>query len=179
MVSLSARSDEAKGAWQKNKTVTKNFKNMGLSSDPNATLAIPSSKSQRIQLMSMPQANGDPIKLLEAQMLGNKKAKKKSAKKAPLGGVAEKLEENAQALRESGFRFSKGQSELIGYYLDKYQLDYKRMVRDTKNYYQETWRQLRSKIRRFLDIPEHVNAYLKERNLERLSLEEASDCDSD
>lgn len=110
----------------------------------------------------------------------DKKNKKKAKKsKAPRAEVAEKLEENATALRESGFRFSKGQAEMMGYYLDKYQLDYKKMVRDPKNYYQETWRQLRAKIRRFLGIPEHVDAYLKERNMERLSLEEASDCDSD
>lgn len=178
--SLTPSSDEAKGAWLKNKTVSKNFKNMGLSSDPNATLAIPSSKSQRMQLLSNPEAMGDPIKLLEAQMM-NKKRNKKPAQK-PKGTkteVAEKLEENAQGLRESGFRYSKGQVALISHYLDKYQLDYKKMVRDTKNYYQETWKQLRSKIRRFLEIPEHVNLYLKERNMERLSLEEASDCDSD
>lgn len=152
---------------------------MGLSADPNATLAIPSSKSQRVQLMSNPSANGDPIKLLEAQMMDKKNKKKANKSKAPRAEVAEKLEENATALRESGFRFSKGQAEMMGYYLDKYQLDYKKMVRDPKNYYQETWRQLRAKIRRFLGIPEHVDAYLKERNMERLSLEEASDCDSD
>ena len=150
---------------------------MGLSSDPNATLAIPTSKSQRVQLLTNPAANGDPIKLMETQM--TQKPKKVKKPKAPKAEVAEKLEENAHALRESGFRFSKGQQELIGHYLDKYKLDYKKMVRDPKNYYQETWKQLRSKIRRFLDIPEHVDAYLKSRNLERLSLEEASDCDSD
>lgn len=168
------------GAWQKHKTVSKNFQSMGLSSDPNATFGIPSSKKQRIQLMTNPAAHGDPIKLMEAQMMERKKTKKNAQKpKALKGEVAEKLEENAQALRESGFRFSKGQQELISHYLDKYELDYKKMVRDTKNYYQETWRQLRSKIRRFLAIPEHVDFYLKERNLQRLSLEEASDCDSD
>lgn len=172
-------SDEAKGAWQKHKTVTKNFHNMGLSADPNATLAIPTSKATRVQLLKNPVANGDPIKLMEAQMGDKKKKKKKANKpKPPHSEVAEKLEENANALRESGFRFSKGQAELIGYYLDKYQLDYKKMVRDTKNYYQETWKQLRSKIRRFLEIPEHVDAYLKERNMERLTLEEP-DSDSD
>lgn len=154
---------------------------MGLSSDPNATLAIPTSKAQRVQLLSNPSAQGDPIKLLEAQMLDKKAQKKKKVKKTkgPKSVVAEKLEENATALRESNFRYSKGQAELIAHYLDKYQLDYKRMVRDTKNYDQETWRQLRAKIRRFLDIPEHVNAYLKERNMERLTLEEDTDSDSD
>lgn len=158
--------------------MAKNFKNMGLSADPNATLAIPTSKVQRVQLLSNPLAMGNPIKLLEAQM-SQKKKKKTNAPKATKSEVAEKLEENATAPRQSGFRFSKGQAALISHYLDKYQLDYKRMVRDTKNYDQETWRQLRGKIRRFLDIPEHVNAYLKERNMERLSLEEATDSESD
>lgn len=152
---------------------------MGLSADPNATFGIPTSKSQRVQLLSNPLAMGNPIKLLEAQMLDKKKKKKTKVNKATRSEVAEKLEENATAPRESGFRYSKGQAALISHYLDKYQLDYKRMVRDTKNYDQETWRQLRGKIRRFLDIPEHVNAYLKERNMERLSLEEATDSESD
>lgn len=152
---------------------------MGLSSDPNATLAIPTSKKQRVQLLSNPLAEGNPIKLLQAQMNDKSKKKKKPKRPGQKAEVAQKLEENARAPRESGFRFSKGQVALMSHYIDKYQLDYKAMVRDTKNYEQETWRQLRGKIRRFLDIPEHVNAYLKERNMEKLTLEEDTDSDSD
>lgn len=173
-------SPEAKGAWSKHKTVADNFKRMGLSSDPNATLAIPSSKKQRVQLLSNPLANGNPIALLEAQMADKSKKKKKPKRPAgPKAEVAQKLEENARAPRESGFRFSKGQVALMSHYIDKYQLNYKAMVRDIKNYDQETWKQLRARIRRFLDIPEHVNAYLKERNMEKLTLEEETDSDSD
>lgn len=165
------------GAWRKHKTVYNNFKDMGLSANPNVTLGIPNSTKQRIQMLANPDTLGNPLKLIQQQMAAPKKKSKKTP--VPHGEVAQKLETNANALRESGFRYSKGQTALITYYMDKYQLNYKAMVRDPKNYEQETWKQLRNKIRRFLDIPEHVNAYLKERNMERLTLEENSDEDSD
>lgn len=51
------------------------------------------------------------------------------------------------------------------------------MVRDEKNYDQETWKQLRAKVRKFISIPEQFEPFLKERNLdmETFKLEECSD----
>lgn len=40
------------------------------------------------------------------------------------------------------------------------------MVRDEKNYDQETWKQLRAKCRKFISIPEQFEPYLKQRNLD-------------
>lgn len=34
------------------------------------------------------------------------------------------------------------------------------MTRDKKNYYQETWKQLRAQIKQFKGIPEQYNEYL-------------------
>lgn len=40
------------------------------------------------------------------------------------------------------------------------------MVRDEKNYEQETWKQLRAKIRKFMKIPQQFNKYIESRNLD-------------
>lgn len=55
--------------------------------------------------------------------------------------------------------------DFITYLLDKYGHDYKAMERDKKNYYQETWKQLRAKIKTFMGIPKQYGEYLKARGL--------------
>jgi hypothetical protein len=40
------------------------------------------------------------------------------------------------------------------------------MAKDPKNYYQETWKQIRAKIKTFKGIPEQYNEYLKRKGLE-------------
>jgi ubiquinone biosynthesis protein COQ9 len=37
------------------------------------------------------------------------------------------------------------------------------MARDPKNYYQETWKQIRNKIKKFKNIPEQYDKYLESR----------------
>lgn len=39
------------------------------------------------------------------------------------------------------------------------------MERDKKNYYQETWKQLRAKIKTFMGIPKQYGEYLKSKGL--------------
>lgn len=63
------------------------------------------------------------------------------------------------------FRLPKGQVEFITYLLDKYGHDYKAMAKDKKNYYQETWKQLRAKVKTFMGIPKQYAEYLKARGL--------------
>uniref|UniRef100_A0A1B0DJK4 Nucleolar protein 16 n=1 Tax=Phlebotomus papatasi TaxID=29031 RepID=A0A1B0DJK4_PHLPP len=169
---------EAKGAWEKSRTVSKNFKNMGLSSDPNAAIPIRKSQKQRVEVLKKSLQSRDIPKDVVSNALEAGTRRRGRRWLHQRGHVAKELEENANAPRESGFRYSKGQVTLISYYLDKYKLNYKAMVRDRKNYEQETWKQLRRKIRKFLSIQEHVDGYLKSRGLERLSLEE-EDTDSD
>jgi hypothetical protein len=79
--------------------------------------------------------------------------------------VVDGLEKDAKELRESKFRLPKGQIKFISYLIDKYGLDYKKMVKDFKNYDQSTWRQLRAKCRKFMSIPDHFSKYLSERDL--------------
>ena len=56
--------------------------------------------------------------------------------------------------------------------MKKYGKDYKAMARDSKNYYQETWKQLRQKVRTFKKIPEQFNKYLEENGLQPSDSEE-------
>lgn len=63
------------------------------------------------------------------------------------------------------YRLPKGIANFASYLLDKYQLNYQEMVKDEKNYDQETWKQFRAKIRKFMSIPEQFNKYLESRNL--------------
>lgn len=69
-------------------------------------------------------------------------------------------------------RLPKGQVEFITYLLDKYGHDYKSMERDKKNYYQETWKQLRQKIKTFMGIPKQYGEYLASKGLLDVELDE-------
>ncbi|KAI4471087.1 hypothetical protein MML48_1g21880 [Holotrichia oblita] len=75
-----------------------------------------------------------------------------------------KLEKDAKAPRVKLFRLPKGQVEWITYLMDKYGNDFKAMVKDKRNYNQETWKQLRAKIKRFKSIPEQYSEYIKNKN---------------
>lgn len=78
--------------------------------------------------------------------------------------VAEALAKDARAPRKKMFRLPKGQVDWLTYLMDKYDRDYKAMSRDSRNYKQETWKQLRAKIRKFKKIPEQYSVYLEEKN---------------
>lgn len=79
--------------------------------------------------------------------------------------VAELLEKQANAPRIRAFQLPSSQVEWITYLMDKYGTDYKAMVRDKRNHYQETWKQIRAKIRVFMGVPEHYAKYLEDRGL--------------
>lgn len=74
-------------------------------------------------------------------------------------------------------RLPKGVVKSASYFMDKYGLNYKAMVKDEKNHDQETWRQFRAKIRKFMSIPEQFNVYLKQRDKDPENLG-WSECDS-
>lgn len=71
-------------------------------------------------------------------------------------------------------RLPKGVVAFASYMITKYGLNYKAMVRDEKNYDQETWRQFRAKIRKFMCIPEQFGPFLTQSNIniEQLDLDE-------
>lgn len=71
-------------------------------------------------------------------------------------------------------RLPKGVVQFAGYLLLKYGLNYKAMVRDEKNYDQETWKQLRAKIRKFISIEEQFDKWAAANNVDvdQLNLDE-------
>lgn len=138
-----------------------NIKDMGLSFDVNKTMGLPNNKRERIQIKKnltngfVEEDNSDAEpEPTEGSLI--RKSKKH---------VAEGLEEDSKALRESNYRLPNGQVKWISYLMDTYGLNYKLMAKDKKNYDQETWRQLRAKCRKLMSIPQQFAKYLEERNL--------------
>ena len=76
---------------------------------------------------------------------------------------AEALE--AEINRKSNFRFTSEQVKWITYCLDKHGEDFKAMARDPKNIWQETPKQIRQKVLKFVSIPEQFAVYAKKNGL--------------
>ncbi|XP_018335127.1 nucleolar protein 16, partial [Agrilus planipennis] len=148
---------EIKEAWENRKSVKLNLKEMGLSYDPNETLPIPNIKQE-----------------IKQKLMGYTTELKDTKEETipPKKYVLENLEAEAKAPRQKLLRLPNSQVEWITYLLDKYKTDYKAMAKDKRNYYQETWKQLRAKVRMFKKIPEQYNTYLQERCLSDKDLKE-------
>ncbi|XP_059049940.1 nucleolar protein 16 [Achroia grisella] len=144
-----------KEAWDHRKTSFRNLREMGLSIDPNKTIKIPSFKQDQVE-KAKTIIKGDDSDMEEEQVKTRKPRKVH---------VVQELEKESKAPRERKFMLPKGQVNFITYLMDKYGYDYKAMERDKKNYYQETWKQLRAKIKTFMGIPKQYGEYLKARNL--------------
>lgn len=145
----------------------RNLLDMGLSYDPNQTIKIPNTKEKFKRTVP-----SKPSKTSNEWLVEDVKTTTVTPSKSY---VANKLETDAKAPRVKLFRLPKGQVEWITYLMDKYGTDYKAMVRDKKNYNQETWKQLRAKINRFKSITQQYEIYLKERGLNSNNIHIASD----
>ncbi|XP_032516657.2 nucleolar protein 16 [Danaus plexippus] len=150
-----------KEAWNHKKSSHLNLREMGLANDPNKVIAIPNFKQEQLKIARKIVNNGESEDEVEVVKRPPRKVK-----------VAEQLEAEAKAPRERKFMLPKGQVEFIIYLLDKYGHDYKAMARDKKNYYQETWKQLRAKVKTFMGIPKQYGEYLKARGLLERELDE-------
>lgn len=135
---------------------------MGLVFDINKSMGMPNSKAERVKFTKK-MVNG----FTEEDQSGESDDEEEvdASEKFPKHHVVEGLERDSKEYRESKFRLPKGHVKFISYLIDKYGLNYKKMARDTKNYDQETWRQLRAKCRKFMSITDHFSKYLTERNL--------------
>ncbi|KDR19577.1 hypothetical protein L798_06375 [Zootermopsis nevadensis] len=140
-------SPQVKKAWEQTRTVEQNLNDMGLAYDSNKALKIPSSK----ELLLPMECDGENIKCDEEISVPIKTY------------VAKGLEEDAKAPRVKNFRLPNNQITWLTYLMDKYEDDYKAMAKDPKNYYQETWRQIRNKIKKFKNIPEQYDMYMESR----------------
>lgn len=126
---------------------------MGLAYDPNVTIKIPNTKKN--------------IKTSRASNIDGW-VEEKIEKEAPATklNVVDELEAEAKAPRRRMFQLPNSHVEWITYLMKKYGTNYRAMARDKKNYNQETWKQIRSKINRFKTIPEQYNKFLEENNLD-------------
>ncbi|XP_068633892.1 nucleolar protein 16 [Battus philenor] len=140
-----------KEAWDHKKSSYKNLADMGLANDPNKVIKIPNFKQQKLKEAKVIVGKGEIDNSDEEEIVTQVPIKKE---------VVEKLEKDARAPRERRFMLPKGQVEFITYLMDKYGHDYKAMEKDRKNYYQETWKQLRAKIKTFMSIPKQYSEYL-------------------
>lgn len=127
---------------------------MGLSMDANKALKIPSTKNQRIKFAKI--VNGFVEEDEDEPVIENEASKKY---------VAEALEKDAKEFRPSKLRLPNSQVKLITTYLDKYGFDYKSMAQDKRNLNQETWKQLRAKVHKFMGIEEQWSKYVNEKKM--------------
>lgn len=185
-------SEEIKKVWEDRKTISSNLRDIGLGWDPNKIIKIPNAREERAKLMKKMHGFVEEDNTNEAEP---------KLVKRPKGFVMEEMEADANALRESNFRFVRNKKNLsididrsnifqlyfvhvvlyfrlpkgvvahLSYMMDKYKLNYKAMVMDKKNYDQWTWKQFRAKCRRFMSIPEQFDVYLQSRNLDNETLD--------
>ncbi|CAH0546722.1 unnamed protein product [Brassicogethes aeneus] len=145
---------DVKDAWDHSKSIPTNMKAMGLSYNPNDTIKIPNNKNNyKASIMSNEEFEWQEEDLEEDQ-LPNK------------AFVVEALEADAKAPRVKKFRLPNSALEWVKYLLKKYGHDYKAMAKDRKNYNQDTWKQIRQKVRTFKKIPEQSSEFLKEIGME-------------
>ncbi|GFG32631.1 hypothetical protein Cfor_08576, partial [Coptotermes formosanus] len=136
---------QVKMAWEPTRTVEQNLSDMGLVYDANKALKIPSAK----ELLQPMEHDGESV--------GPDNEISQSAKSY----VAKELEMDAKVPRVKNFRLPNNQVTWLTYLIDKYGENYKAMAKDPKNYYQETWKQIRNKIKKFKNIPEQYGKYLE------------------
>ena len=122
---------------------------MGVAFDANKVLDKKSTKQQFIEKIQDQNPNNIPPQEI---------ASKKSSE------VVKRLEAEAleaEANKKANFRFTGEQVKWITYCLDKHGDDFKAMARDPKNIWQETPKQIRQKVLKFVNIPEQFAVYAK------------------
>ncbi|KAH8310568.1 hypothetical protein KR044_002013 [Drosophila immigrans] len=159
---------EMKKMWIEGKRVGTNFSEMGLAKDPNKSVGIPNYKRERLEAAKI--VNGfleEELDDEDATMAPrSSKANADEDQKPKRGHIVQELEQMAVDRRpDPEFRLPKGVVKELTYFLNKHKFDYKAMVTDRRNHDQLTWKQFRSKIRRFMLIPEQFNEYLQQKKL--------------
>lgn len=146
-----------KDLWDPTKAIRANLTSMGVAFDANESVKLKSTKAMLVEKMK--KTNKEEEEAVEE----TKKVDKTTS------NVLKRLEAEAAeataASKRVRFRFPKEQVTFITYLLDKHGDDFKAMARDPKNIWQETPKQLRQKVVKFISIPEQFAPYAKERGL--------------
>lgn len=141
--------DVMKELWNPKESIKTNLESMGVAFDANKVLDKKSTKQQFIEKIQDQDPNNIP-----AQEIASKKSSE----------VVKRLEAEAleaEANKKANFRFTGEQVKWITYCLDKHGDDFKAMARDPKNIWQETPKQIRQKVLKFVNIPEQFAVYAK------------------
>ncbi|XP_055643032.1 nucleolar protein 16 [Toxorhynchites rutilus septentrionalis] len=157
---------EIRRALDPQKNLATNIKEMGLVYDVNKSIPVPNSKQERKKLAKY--VNG----FLEEDASD---AEVDLESKFPKIHVTQQLEKDANEHGESRFRLPKGHVKFTTDMIDNYGFDYKAMSRDIRNYDQETWRQFRKRVRKFLSIPEQSVPYLERKGWLDCDMSDPSD----
>ncbi|XP_035899200.1 nucleolar protein 16 [Anopheles stephensi] len=144
----SIRCPEIRAAYDRTKLPARNIREMGLAYNVNRAIPVPNVKKQILDM--------------EKALAGGKQTtKKRPAQPAPKQHVADELEQQANEFAGTRFRMARSMVRIITGMIDRHGFNYQAMARDRTNYEQETWRQYRAKVRRFLRIPEQCTPYLE------------------
>ena len=146
--------DVLKGYWDPKKTLAQNYMELGLSMNPNETLAIPKTKDK---------VNPDK-EYCEVMDIEEAKALAKKNKEEMKTDAVKKLTAISEQKSDKGHNLNENDQLLCIYMLEKYQDDYKKMARDYKNYYQDTPAQLRKRINQFKSMKKAYAKYLEEKS---------------
>lgn len=120
--------------WEDSRGIHANMASMGLSSDPNLTMKIPST----LENLKASLARDESVESIIEQESKNVKATKEF--------VVEALEKEAAKPMNSSFHVSNDVALFAKHMIDKYGSDYKAMARDPRNYYQLTPKQIKRRI---------------------------------
>ncbi|XP_068933762.1 nucleolar protein 16 [Petaurus breviceps papuanus] len=138
-------------AWDRSKSVQQNLAEMGLAMDPNR--AVPFRR-----------------KVTAMDVDVNKEKKPSKIVRKPY--VLNDLEEEASLPEKKGNTLSRDLIDYVRYMVENHGENYKAMARDEKNYYQDTPKQIKSKInvyKRF--YPEEFQAFIDSLEKNKMEVE--------
>ncbi|PNI18185.1 NOP16 isoform 12 [Pan troglodytes] len=127
-------------AWDHAKSVRQNLAEMGLAVDPNR--AVPLRKRKALPSFRPPHSQNAQltVKAMEVDI----EERPKELVRKPY--VLNDLEAEASLPEKKGNTLSRDLIDYVRYMVENHGEDYKAMARDEKNYYQDTPKQIRSKI---------------------------------
>lgn len=125
-----------KKAWDEQKSIVQNLKEMGLSADPNKSLRIATTRERLTGIKF--DATAEDVKPMKT-------------------AVIKELELEASAEQTSRLSMADPDVQFCTYMINKYGDNYVAMACDRRNYYQETPKQIQKKIKKFNSIPKLCN----------------------
>lgn len=151
---IKVSSEVMQNHWNHKDSIKTNLEKMGVAFDANSVVQHKSTKKRLMDRVTKDDHSDE--------MENHENNQKKPT------SVIKRLEEEvieAEKNIKQTFRFPSEQAKWIEYCIDKHGDDFKAMARDSKNIWQETPKQIRQKVLKFMSTPAHYDAFAKERGL--------------